>query len=126
MTEKRPFDEARIRTVVLVGRRDFGRCPLAARLPVALWPIAGKPAVERGVRHLADEGIREVALCCDDTVSDSVGAIEADYEACDRMGRILGAALLVVHELDSTFWREWELFGLPDSADGLQQFVADH
>ena len=65
MTEKAAFDEARIRTVVLVGRQDFGRCPLAARLPVALWPIAGKPAVERLLRHLANEGVRDVALCCD-------------------------------------------------------------
>ena len=48
MTEKAAFDKTRIRTVVLVGRQDFGRCPLTARLPVALWPIAGKPALHDG------------------------------------------------------------------------------
>jgi len=85
MTEKAAFDETRIRTVVLVGRQDFGRCPLAARLPVALWPIAGKPAAERLLRHLANQGIRDVALCCGDKVSGSVGAIETDRRLAARL-----------------------------------------
>ena len=29
----------------------------------------------------------------------------------------LTAALLVVHEIDSGYWREWELFGLPGGAE---------
>lgn len=33
------------------------------------------------------------------------------------------ASLLVVHELDSTFWREWELFGIPGGEAG---FVLAH
>ncbi len=85
MTENAGFDDARIRTVVLVGRQDFGRCALAARLPVALWPIAGKPAVERLLCHLADEGVQGVALCCDSTVSGSVGAIEMDRRLTVRL-----------------------------------------
>lgn len=92
MAEKGAFDEARIRTVVLVGGQDFGRCPLAARLPVALWPISGKPAVERLLRHLANEGVRDVALCCDSAISGSVGAIEADPRLAVR---------LVIEELSS-------------------------
>jgi exosortase len=85
MTENAAFEEARIRTVVLVGRQDFGRCPLAARLPVALWPIAGKPAVERLLRHLAHEGLRDVALCCEDAASSSVAAIEMDRRLAVRL-----------------------------------------
>ncbi len=61
-----------IRTVVLVGRHDFGRCPLAARVPTALWPIAGRPAVERLLDHLADEGIRSVTICSESDLSTSL------------------------------------------------------
>lgn len=63
-----------IRTVVLVGRQDFGRCPLAARRPTALWPIGSRPALSRLLDHLADEGIESVVVCCGDDVSASVGA----------------------------------------------------
>ena len=31
----------------------------------------------------------------------------------------LVAALLVVHEVDSAFWREWEVFGLPGGEPGF-------
>lgn len=92
MTDKAAFDETRIRTVVLVGRQDFGRCPLAARLPVALWPVGGKPMLERLLRHLAGEGLRSVALCCGDSVSRSVAAIQTDSRLTVR---------LVVEELSS-------------------------
>lgn len=33
---------------------------------------------------------------------------------------LLNAALLLSHEIDSAFWREWELFGIPG---GIQGFV---
>src|SRR5512138_2206626 len=36
---------------------------------------------------------------------------------------LLEAALLVVHEIDSAFWREWDLFGLPGGEAG---FLALH
>ncbi|UCG59803.1 MAG: exosortase [Phycisphaerales bacterium] len=52
-----------IRAIILVGSRDFGRCPLAARLPTALWPVGGVLALERLLDHLADEGLRRVAIC---------------------------------------------------------------
>jgi exosortase len=58
-----------VRTVVLVGRQDFGRCPLGARLPMALWPIAGRPALERLLDHLAEEGIRRVVVCSENDIS---------------------------------------------------------
>jgi exosortase len=61
-----------IRTVVLVGRQDFGRCPLAAHLPMALWPIAGRPALERLLDHLAEEGIRRVVVCSENDISEYI------------------------------------------------------
>jgi hypothetical protein len=33
------------------------------------------------------------------------------------------ASLLIVHEIDSAYWREWELFGLPG---GIGAFLAIH
>lgn len=33
---------------------------------------------------------------------------------------LLNAALLVTHEIDSAFWREWELFNIPG---GIQVFL---
>jgi len=53
-----------IKVVILAGGRDFGRCPLASHLPPALWPVAGKPALERLLNHLAKQGIKKVAICC--------------------------------------------------------------
>jgi hypothetical protein len=43
----------------------------------------------------------------------------------DRTTRlyVLLAALLIVHEIDSAYWQEWRLFGLPG---GVQAFVALH
>lgn len=35
----------------------------------------------------------------------------------------LTASLLIVHEIDSAYWREWELFGLPG---GIGVFLAIH
>ena len=51
------------KAIILVGGRDFGRCPLASRLPTALWPVVGKPALERLLSHLACQGIKQVAVC---------------------------------------------------------------
>ena len=51
------------KAIILVGSLDFGRCPLASRLPTALWPVAGKSALERLLSHLADQGIKEAVIC---------------------------------------------------------------
>jgi exosortase len=51
------------KAVILVGGRDFNRCPLASRLPTALWPVAGKPVLERLLAHLADQGIARATVC---------------------------------------------------------------
>ena len=62
-----------VSAVVLVGGRDFNRCPLASRLPTALWPVAGKPVLERLLTHLADQGIERAAVC-----SSGEGSLLAD------------------------------------------------
>ncbi len=36
---------------------------------------------------------------------------------------VANATLLIVHEIDSAFWREWDLFGLPGGEPG---FLAIH
>jgi exosortase len=78
MTRKTAFEEIDIRCIALVGRQDFGRCPLAGQVPAALWPLAGKPVLERMLNHLADEGIRKVMICCGSDVSAAVGAVRVD------------------------------------------------
>jgi exosortase len=59
-----------IRTVVLIGGRDFGRCPLD--LPTALWPVADVPVLRRLLDHLAEEGIESAAVCCGRELSGDV------------------------------------------------------
>ncbi|OHB67102.1 MAG: hypothetical protein A2Y76_15615 [Planctomycetes bacterium RBG_13_60_9] len=85
MTEKAVHEMIGIRTAVLIGRQDFGRCPTAARLPAALWPIAGKSVLERLLRHLAEEGIVEGALCCGDDISALVGDVPRDARLAARV-----------------------------------------
>ena len=78
MSREQTLEKLDIRTVVLVGRQGFGRCSLAAHLPAAVWPIAGKPAVERLLSHLASAGIRKVVVCCESDRSDSIESIRKD------------------------------------------------
>jgi exosortase len=57
------------KAIILVGNRDFGRCPIASRLPTALWPVAGKTVIERLLCNLADQGIKQVVICGRDASS---------------------------------------------------------
>ena len=52
-----------VKAIILVGSRDFGRYPLASRLPTAMWSVAGKTVLERLLIHLADQGIKQAAIC---------------------------------------------------------------
>jgi len=52
-----------VKAIILVGSRDFGRCPLASSLPAAMWSVAGKPVLERLLIHLADQGIKQAVVC---------------------------------------------------------------
>ncbi|MBN1123697.1 MAG: exosortase [Sedimentisphaerales bacterium] len=55
-----------IKAVILVGAKDFGRCPVASRIPRALWPIGGVPVLQRLLDHLYRQGIQKIALCCEE------------------------------------------------------------
>ena len=67
-----------IKAIILAGRRDFGRCPLASRLPTALWPVAGKPVLEHLLTSLADQGIKQATICSNGDVSLLAESIRAD------------------------------------------------
>jgi exosortase len=73
-------DKRDIKAVILDSGFDFGRCPLASRLPVALWPVAGQSSIERLLRRLSEYGVREAVICSnsdDITVRQTIGA--SDY-----------------------------------------------
>ena len=57
------YNKKNVKAIILAGSRDFGRCPLASHLPIALWPIADKPAVEHLLYHLAEQGIKQATVC---------------------------------------------------------------
>jgi exosortase len=57
------------KVIILVGSRDFGRCPIASRLSTAFWPIAGESVLKRLLRHLADQGIKQAVVCGSDVSS---------------------------------------------------------
>ena len=57
------YNKKRIKAIILVGGRDFGRCPLASRLPTALWPVVGKSALEHLLTSLAAQGIKQATIC---------------------------------------------------------------
>ncbi|MBN2137858.1 MAG: exosortase [Sedimentisphaerales bacterium] len=52
-----------IKVIILAGGNDFGRCRLAVDLPTALWPVAGKPALQRLLDSLANQGVQETVVC---------------------------------------------------------------
>lgn len=53
-----------LKAIILAGGRDFGRCPLATKLPPALWPLADKSVLERLLLNLASQGITNAVICC--------------------------------------------------------------
>ena len=78
MTDKPSLRERPLQAVILVGSRDFGRCPLASRLTTAMWPVIGKPVLERLLCHLADQGIRQVVVCAGEKGSLETESIGTD------------------------------------------------
>ncbi|MHC4104993.1 MAG: exosortase [Planctomycetota bacterium] len=52
-----------IKAIILVGSLDFGRCPLTSKLPTALWPVMGKPVIERLLAFLTAQGIKQATIC---------------------------------------------------------------
>ena len=78
MTSRVPLHGLDVRGVVLVGGRDFGRCPLAAQVPAGLWPVGDKPALARLLDHLAGAGFARVAVCCAEDDAAAVRAVCRD------------------------------------------------
>lgn len=60
---KEVVNKQAVKVIIPVGHRDFGRCPIASRVPTALWPIAVKPALEHLLDHLANQEINQVVIC---------------------------------------------------------------
>ncbi len=60
---KQSVNKQSVKAIILAGGRDFGRCPVASRLPMTLWPVAGKSVLERLLGHLAKQGIKQVVIC---------------------------------------------------------------
>ncbi len=52
-----------IHAIILAGGTDFGRCPIASKYPVCLWPIIGQPAIVRVLNWLAENGIESATIC---------------------------------------------------------------
>lgn len=53
-----------ITAVVLSANTDFGRCPLASKIPPALWPIEDVPAIYRVLKCLSNISIQNAVICC--------------------------------------------------------------
>ncbi len=67
-----------IKVIILVGSRDFGRCLLTSRLLTALWPVAGKTALEHLLTSLADQGVKHATICSNGDGSLLAESIHAD------------------------------------------------
>ena len=57
------LNDSSVKIIILAGTRDFGRCPIASRLPTPLWPFAGKPVLSRLLSHLARQGVKHATVC---------------------------------------------------------------
>ena len=78
MVDKQSVKRQKIKAIILAGGRDFGRCPLAPHLPTALWPVAGKPVLERLLISLADQGVKQAAICSNGDGPLLADSIQAD------------------------------------------------
>ena len=76
MSEKTQIEK--IKAIILTSYRDFGRCPLASYRPTALWPVMGRPALERLLSNLADQGIQNVVIGSGDEDSLLIESIHVD------------------------------------------------
>jgi len=69
MGHKLTIEKEDVRAVILAGGGDFGRSSAARRLPTALWPVTGRPALERLLRYLSAQGLRHASVCCNGDAS---------------------------------------------------------
>jgi exosortase len=68
--------------VILAGGAEFGACSFRGALPAALWPVAGRPAVERVIEQLALNGVRRVVIAVRGEIADHFARLNtpADVE----------------------------------------------
>jgi len=72
-----------IKAVILNSGCDFGRCPLASRLPTALWPVVDKPAIEHLLLRLSDYGVKQTIIysnCDDVSVRNAISVNDYDMD----------------------------------------------
>ena len=72
------FEKWRIKTIILAGSCDFGRCSVGERLLTTLWPVAGKPVLEHLLTSLACQGIKQAVICSNSDGSLLMQSIKAD------------------------------------------------
>jgi len=63
LMHKQSVNKQNIKVIILAGSRDFGRCSIASRLPTALWPVVDRPVLERLLRHLSRQRIKQAVVC---------------------------------------------------------------
>ncbi len=49
--------------IILIGKKDFGRCPIASNLPTTLWPVLDKTALHRLLDSLSEQGLKQAIIC---------------------------------------------------------------
>ena len=52
-----------IKAIILAGSFEFGRFPLMLRVPKVLWPVAGKPAIQRLIDGISRQNIHNIVVC---------------------------------------------------------------
>ncbi len=67
---------ADVSAVIVVSDRDFGACPLATRLPRAIWPLIDRPVLQHIVEGLAVQGVHRMIVCCGPDHRDLLSVIQ--------------------------------------------------
>jgi exosortase len=78
MSHKKSVKRQKVLAVILAGRHDFGRCPVAMRLPTALWLVGGKPVLQRLLNSLAEQGIERAVICSNSDSSLLADSVHSD------------------------------------------------
>lgn len=75
------INQENVTFVILAGGRDFGRCALASKLPPALWPVLGRPALQRLLEHLSAQSAKKAVICS----NGDAGLIQSQLAVPDRL-----------------------------------------
>jgi exosortase len=76
--QEKTVNRHNIEAVILAGSRDFGRCPIASQVPLALWPVLGSSVLERLLLSLAKQRIRRAVICSNGDAPLLEQSIDAD------------------------------------------------